>query len=350
MAVLYVVEQGSILVKKGELVLVKNTDEVLQSVPVFALEQLVLFGNVSLTPSLRNLLLKNQVDTVFMSRSGRFCGRLTSFSGSNIQLRQQQFRKCDDPEFVLATSRRFVEGKLSNSLALLRRHQRRLQDPELARALIRIRKRIDSLDADAHTLDQVRGFEGDGSAAYFNGLSRAIKQTQFRFSKRTRRPPRDPFNALLSFGYTMLLGTVMTAIHTVGLEPHLGFLHAPENGKPSIGLDLMEEFRPILVDALALRSVNRRQFEVTDFEYRTVDGLPEALGEVEDLTPADYPVLLGRLSIRKWLALYNRELEQKHTYPRFGRKLTFRQIITEQARLLARHIKEEEPYRPFLIP
>ena len=333
--------------KDNDRIQVKKEDQLLQTVPIFAIDQIVLFGNVTITASMRNYLLDQSVDTVFLTKRGRFRGRLTSYSGSNIELRQQQFRCCDDESFVLDTGRRFVQGKLENSRTVLRRHQRRLQDDNLARALMRLRAITERLPQ-ALTLDQLRGYEGEAGATYFACLSKVLKQPEFQFSKRTRRPPKDPFNAILSFGYTMLLGTVMTAVQTVGLEPYLGFLHAPSNGKPSIGLDLMEEFRSLLVDALAVRMVNRRQFEVNDFEFREV-----AQGEEEDperaLKPSDYPVLMGRLSIRKWLSVYNQELERKLEYPRYGTKLSMRQIVTEQARLLARHIKGEEEYQSFVV-
>jgi CRISPR-associated protein Cas1 len=345
-------EQGARLVKNHDRIEVKKEEQLLESIPVFALEQIILFGNVALTANLRNFLLDQAVDTVFLTHGGRFRGRLTSYSGSNVALRQQQFRKCDDDSFVLHTARLFVEGKLQNSRTLLRRHQRRLQDQALAQALLRIRNIIGKLPR-AESLDQLRGYEGEAAAVYFGCLSKVLKQPEFHFTKRSRRPPKDPFNAVLSFGYTMLLGTVMAAVQTVGLEPYLGFLHAPSNRKPSVGLDLMEEFRSLLVDALAVRMVNRRQFDINDFEYRDVPALEgqDEDGQNDDkkLSPTDYPVLMGRLSIRKWLAIYNRELERTLEYPRFGNKLTFKQIILEQCRLLARHIKGEEEYQAFSV-
>lgn len=348
MAILYVVEQGAVVMKRGELITISKEGEVLTSVHAFAVEQVILFGRVQLTAPARNFLLERDIDTVFMTRTGRFRGRLSSYSGGNIELRQAQFRYCDKDENLVNLSKRFVAGKLANCRTLLRRHQRRTQSPEVERALMRLRQGLATLDQ-ALTLDEVRGYEGNGSANYFGCLNDLIKQPGFSFNKRTRRPPRDPFNALLSFGYTMLLGTVMTAVQVVGLEPYLGALHSPSRGRPSVGLDLMEEFRPILVDALAIRAVNRRQFLADEFEYSETAAEHIEFEEGETPPATEYPVLLGRLGIKKWIALYEEQLRSRIEYPRYGNRLTFAQIITEQARLLARHFQGEEEYQPFLV-
>lgn len=348
MAVLYVVEQGAVISKRGDVLVVSREHETLRSVPAFALDQLVVFGRVQLTAPVRDYLLEREIDTVFMTRSGRFRGRLTSYTGGNIELRQAQFRRCEDQDFLVDLGQRFVEGKLSNCRAVLRRHQRRLQNAEVERGLLRLRKTLGLLER-ATTLDEVRGYEGDGSASYFGCVSHLLRQPGFEFARRSRRPPLDPFNALLSFGYTMLLGTVMTAVYLVGLEPYLGALHTPTKGRPSMGLDLMEEFRPLLVDAVAIRAVNRRQFLPEEFEYHAEAGPALPFVDGESPSPSEYPVLLGRLGIKKWIALYEEQLQAQIEYPRYGCRLTFSQIIIEQARLLARHFLGEEPYLAFAV-
>ncbi len=334
--------------KRGELISIAKEGETLTTVHAFALEQLILFGRVQLTAPARDFLLDRQIDTVFMTRTGRFRGRLSSYSGGNIELRQAQFRFCDQDDRLVDLGKRFVTGKLSNCRTLLRRHQRRAQSPEVERALLRLRQGLATLEC-ASTLDEVRGYEGDGSATYFGSLNHLIKQPGFEFRRRTRRPPRDPINALLSFGYTMLLGTVMTAVQVVGLEPYLGALHAPSRGRPSIGLDLMEEFRPILVDALVIRAVNRRQFLPEEFEYSDAATDEAEFEDGESPSSAEYPVLLGRLGIKKWIALYEEQLRAQIDYPRYGCRLSFGQIVTEQARMLARHFLGEEEYQSFVV-
>lgn len=348
MAVLHVVEQGAVIAKRGDVLIVSKERETLLSIQAFAVDQVIVFGRVQITSPARDFLLERQIDTVFMSRTGRFRGRLSAYSGGNIILRQNQFRQCEDERFLLALGTRFVAGKLSNCRAVLRRHQRRSQSDEVERALLRIRRTLATLDK-AESLDQLRGHEGDGSAAYFGSLAHLIRQPGFEFRRRSRRPPLDPFNALLSFGYTMLLGTVMTAVQVVGLEPFLGALHAPAQGRPSVGLDLMEEFRPILVDALAIRAVNRRQFVPEEFEYAEDPHFAGGFEEGEKPEVSDYPVLLGRLGIKKWIALYQQQLATQVEYPRYSCKLTYAQVITEQARLLARHFMGDEEYYSFVV-
>lgn len=348
MAVLHVVEQGAVIGKRGEVLVVSKERETLLTIQAFAVEQVIVFGRVQITSPARDFLLERNIDTVFMTRTGRFRGRMSAYSGGNILLRQNQFRQCDDQQFLLALGRQFVQGKLQNCRALLRRHQRRAPHPEIERSLLRLRRVLEKLEQ-AETLDQLRGYEGDGSAAYFGCLNHLIRQPGFEFHKRTRRPPLDPFNALLSFGYTMLLGTVMTAVQVVGLEPFLGALHAPAQGRPSIGLDLMEEFRPLLVDALAVRAVNKRQFLPEEFEYASDPNFAGEFQDGENPPISDYPVLLGRLGIKKWIAIYQQQLLTPIEYPRYNCRLTYAQIITEQARLLARHFLQEESYYPFTV-
>ncbi len=348
MAVLYVVEQGAILSKKGERLVIRKGNEVLEAVPIFALDQVVVFGNAQVSAPARNLLLDRGIDTVFLTPGGRFRGRLSSYSGGNIELRRAQFQRCAQDEFLVDLGRRIVVGKLTNARTLLQRYQRRLQCRQVEQALVRMRATLSRLDR-AENLDQLRGCEGEGSAAYFGCFGELLANSDFFFKGRNRRPPRDPMNALLSFGYTSLLGTVLTAVQVVGLDPFLGALHAPARGRPSVALDLMEEFRSLLVDAVAIRAANRRQLRPEEFVYRPEVEPPEGLGELEELTPQDYPVLLGRVSIKKWIALYEEQLQTRIHYERYGCRLTYQQVVTEQARLLARHFMGEEEYVAFTV-
>lgn len=347
MAVLYVTEQGAVVHRQGRRLVVRKLGHVLEWVHTFRLEQLVLFGNVQLTAQAIAFLLQEGIDTVFMGTGGKYRGRLVSGDGKNVALRQTQFRRAEDTAFQLDLARRFVRGKLQNSCALLRRHQRRVRRPEVESALHRVRHSLAKLDSSA-TLDEVRGREGAGAAAYFAAFPQLIAQEGFPFGGRTRRPPRDAVNALLSFGYTMLLGTVTTAVQVVGLDPFLGSLHTPENGKPSMVLDLMEEFRPLLVDAGVLRVINRRQMLPEDFLYQEDVELPPEIAGDEPPPREEYPVLMRPESIRKWILAYEQSLRQRLLYPPLSAQLTYRQIVLEQARLLARHIQGDKTYEPFV--
>lgn len=347
MSVLYVTEQGTTVHKLGRRLVVRKLGRVLETIHTYNLEQVILFGNVQLTAQAIGYLLGEGIDTVFMGLGGRYKGRLVSGDGKNIALRRQQFRRAEDEQFVLEIARRFVRGKLANSRAILRRHQRQRPHEDIESALLRINHSVRGLDS-SKTLDEIRGREGAGAAAYFGCFPRLILAEGFPFGGRSRRPPKDAPNALLSFGYTMLLGTVTTAIQVVGLDPFLGSLHAMENGKPSLVLDLMEEFRPLLVDAAVLRSINRRQIVPGDFLYQEDVELPAELQDDEPPPRDDYPVLLRPESIRKWILLYEQTLRQRILYPPLGTQVTWRQVVLEQARRLARHIQGQEQYESFV--
>ena len=295
-------------------------------------------------------LLESGVDTVFLSTAGKFRGRLVSGEGKNVELRRAQFAHLDDEPFLLDLAQRFVRGKVQNSRSVMRRQQRDLQDPDLESALIRMRHVVSRLDS-TQTLDELRGWEGTAAAMWFACFPKMVKVDGFPFGGRTRRPPKDALNALLSFGYTMLEGTVTTAAQTVGLDIFVGHLHSVANGKPSLVLDLMEEFRPVLVDATVLRAVNRRQITPADFVYQHELELPEGVGsgEGQEVKREDYPVLMRHEGMRKFILLYEAALRQRITYPRSGTNLTWRAVCLEQARLLARHIKGEEPYESFVV-
>jgi CRISPR-associated protein Cas1 len=344
--VLYLTEQGAIVHKNGNRLIVRKLGEEIHSVLAFQVEQVMAFGNIQLTAPAVHYLLQQGIDTVFLSQGGRFRGRLQSFEGKNILLRRAQFRQSEEADFLLKLSQAFAHGKISNCRSLLRRHQQKLQDSLVEQTLVRLKGSLQRL-ARCKSVDEVRGVEGNAAAMYFDCFRLMLNNPELPFRGRSRRPPRDPPNAALSFCYGMLLGTVTTVLQTVGLDPYLGALHTPDNGKPSLVLDLMEEFRPLLCDSLVVAAINRRQLTADDFRYQETAPLPPGLeGEVE-LQPDDYPVLLQRESIKKMIMLYENALSRTVTYPRLGNNISYRQVCLEQARLLARHYQGQEEYVAF---
>ncbi|MGB9698109.1 MAG: CRISPR-associated endonuclease Cas1 [Thermodesulfobacteriota bacterium] len=348
MACLYVIEQGAEVTKQGNRLIVRKFGTELQSVPAFKVDQLILMGNIQITSQAIKFLLTEGIDTVFLTINGKYRGRLVSTFSKNIDLRRMQFKKLEENSFVLDLAKKFVWGKLSNYRILLRRYQKEIQKEEVEKAIHSLRRLIEKV-ADAPDLDSLRGIEGSGSALYFSALGHLLKSPEFRFEKRTRRPPRDPVNVLLSFGYTLLGNTIQSFIDLSGLDPYLGALHSPDYGRPSLALDLMEEFRPILVDTVMLRVVNTKAITMKDF-YAPEDAppLPEE-GELEDIAPTDYPILLTYEGTKKWITMYEKRLEELVFYPPTEQRLTYRQICEQQVRLLIRHLKEEDYYQPFLM-
>lgn len=348
MSILYVTEQGAALVKRGNRLVVEKQGQTVQWVHAFRVEQVVLLGHISLTPGVTAFLLEQGIDTVFLSYYGRYRGRLISQWGKNIDLRRRQFDQLGQPHTSLALARRYVQGKLANCRALLRRQNQESQDPEVTQVVHQLR-RLGNKVAAAENLEALMGVEGAGAAAYFGVLGRLLRTPDITFTGRNRRPPRDPMNVLLSLGYTLLANAVQTQVQVTGLDPYLGSLHQVEYGRPSLVLDLMEEWRPVLVDALVLSLINRRIIRPTDF-YRPEDREPAAFDFAEDeVAQEGYPILLAHTGMKKFIRAFEERLQQKVLYLPLGQRLSYRRIILEQVRLLVRHLQGEEEYQPFLI-
>ncbi|MHC1588000.1 MAG: CRISPR-associated endonuclease Cas1 [Candidatus Syntropharchaeia archaeon] len=345
---MYIVDQGTVLRKKGNRLVVEKKGEVVSWVHAHKIEQVVLLGNIFVSPSAVNYLLKHGIDTVFLSFSGKYQGRLVAQFGKNVLLRQAQFNRLSDPAVQLELAQSYVFGKLQNSRTLLRRHNQDLQLPQITEALHAMRRLIERVKT-TKDLDTLRGIEGKGTAIYFQGFRHAIKAPDMSFGTRSRRPPRDAVNVLLSFGYTLLANTIQTAAAMVGFDPYLGCLHSIDYGRPSMVLDLMEEFRPVLVDSLVLRVVNKRIITPRDFFYQEDAQVPPEGEELEELDRSDYPILLSHQGMKKFITHYETRLNERALYPLRGQILTYRQICIEQARLLARHLKGEDTYKPFLM-
>jgi CRISPR-associated protein Cas1 len=244
MTALYLTEQGAVLRRIGERLVVTKDREVLEDVPIIHVGQVVVMGNIQLTTPVVALLLQRDIDVVFLSSRGKFRGRLMTTGSKFAQLRHRQLRLMDDEKAVLNVARELVAAKLTNQAHLLERLGARGAAREIVRDVQKARR--------ASTLDGLRGHEGAAGARYFAALKRLVP-AQWGFTKRIYHPPTDPVNALLSLGYTLLLKDTTAAVQLVGLDPFLGFFHAIDYGRPSLSLDLMEPFRP-MVDRLVMGS------------------------------------------------------------------------------------------------
>jgi len=362
MAVAYVIEQNTTVNREGERLLIRKEGEVLHALHIFKIEQLVLFGNVFITPAALAYLLEKGIDTVFLSKNGRYRGRLQPALSKNITLRCEQFKKLMDPDFCLKTAREIVNGKLANLRTVLLRLNRTRPGLNLEDEILGLKKLQRSL-SDSDNLESVRGYEGRGAVLYFKGLAGGIIDKRLHFSKRVRRPPTDPVNALLSLGYTLLFNTVMAAVSMIGFDPYLGCLHAVDYGRPSLALDLIEEWRPIIIDTLVLSVFNLRVLTVEDFtvgkdiedleDNTTSDPLEEMESEPQQtspLNPNELPVKLTDAGFRKFITQFERKMAEKIIHPLNGQQLSYRDCIREQVRYFARYIRgEEENYQPLLL-
>lgn len=319
---LYVVQQNTKLRLSNRRVQVEKDDpaggpaEVLVSLPLGQVSQVVLFGNVGLTTPLIDALLAEEREVVFLTQRGEFRGRLSGSITPHVPLRKAQYHALDRPEVCLGLARGFAAAKLSHQRALLMRHNRELEDPAVGEAIEQIGAALEGVRRKAG-LPSLRGLEGSATAAYFSGLRRFFGP-EWNFQDRNRRPPADPVNVLLSFGYTLMAQAANAAVQTVGLDPYAGFLHEVAYNRPALALDLMEEFRPV-VDGIVLWCCRGGQLTPEDFSPG----------------PAERPVVLSERGAKRFVSAYEERMEMRFTHPIRGEKLTMRQCLIEQARQLA---------------
>jgi len=267
---LYVTTPGAFLGQKGETVRVSFEQEELIRVPVHNLEGIVCLGAASMSPHAMRLCAENGVSVSFLSEYGRFYARVQGPVSGNVLLRREQYRRADDAPAAAAIARTIVTAKILNSRSVLQRGARDHHDEnargQLKTAAARLARSLEDLGAEL-PCEQVRGCEGEAARTYFGVFDHLItaQKNDFYFRERSRRPPLDNVNALLSFIYTLLVHDVTSALESVGLDPAVGYLHAVRPGRPSLALDLMEELRPYLADRLALSLVNRQQLNKKDF-------------------------------------------------------------------------------------
>lgn len=349
MTSIYIREQGARVGRRGERLQVSKEGRVIEEFPIAQVDQLALFGNVQLTTQAVAMLLTSDIDVVFLSLYGKFRGRLSGLYNKNAHLRHNQLVKMADDAFSLVVARAIVDGKIHNQRTILQRqagrtaslhdrasgHRAQPADPRLFQRGLAGMQEMQRAARNATNLDSLRGYEGRAGAWYFEAV-RSLLAPEWEFKRREYYPPPDPFNALISFGYSLLLKDVFAAVELVGLDPYLGFFHAIDYGRPSMALDLMEEWRPVVVDALALALVNRRQLQPESFQ-RT--GNPRR------------PIELGEDGVRLVIAAYEERLESELYHPAQGPggQTTLRRAIGLQVRqiaqLLSGKVQRYEPYR-----
>lgn len=333
MPVLYLIEQGTTLHKKGDVFTVTQKGELLQEIRAIEVEQIIVLGNIDLTTPAINYILRQGIDCVFCNSYGRYHGRLISNESKLGILRLHQVETVLQPAKKLEIARAFVRGKLHNQSTMIKRFQRELDLPELALTIERIETILNKLDK-CPDVNALLGQEGFASASYYASFRNILKQ-DMGFASRLRRPPPDPVNSLLSFGYTLLVYNIQSAVSTVGLDPFIGFLHSNEQSRPNLVLDLMEEFRPIIVDSLVLWLVNTRVMTEENFTR------PSSPGKMVAITPE---------GLKKFIHHYEQRVQSEIYHPRTNGKTSYRRCFELQARELAQAIMEPEyNYKSFLV-
>jgi CRISPR-associated protein Cas1 len=333
---LYVTTQGTYLGREGTNVVVRVEKETRLRVPIHNLGGIVCFGNVSCSPFVMGLCGEEGVGIAFLTNNGRFLARVLGPQSGNVLLRRAQHRMTSDPAAAAAHARLAITAKVANARTVLQRTRRDHPDRLLPEPIGTVVDKLAVLLREilrATSLDHLRGLEGEAARAYFLAFDAMILQQKqdFFFHERSRRPPMDNINALLSFLYALLTNDVVSACEAVGLDPQMGFLHADRAGRPSLALDLVEELRPVIADRLALSLVNRQQVKGGGFTHRETGAV-----EMDDAT---------RKTV---LVAYQKRKEEELVHPFLKEKITVGLLPHVQARLLARWLRGDlDAYPPF---
>lgn len=381
--VVYIKTQGARVIKEGRHLLVKKGMDTYHTLFTYKLDQIVIFGNVEITHSALAQILRHGIDLIFLTFNGRYLGRIASPEARNVYLRKRQWHLLNDDAFGIKIAKAVVTGKLTNMATLLMRIKR-TKGVNLPAQKAREIQDIIRLLEKAESVDSTRGYEGKGSALYFQGFPFGFVD-DWGFTRRVRRPPTDPVNSVLSLLYTFLMNRVYSAVRVAGLDPYPGFLHSIDYGRYSLVLDLMEEFRPIIADTLALSLFNLKILGKDDF-YREVpdEGIPSSgqdtvadvtkdpigliSGSEEEVKVFDlpeqrieaksgreistgkYPVKLKDYAFTRVIDAFEKKLTTEFYYPPAERRLTYADALIYQAGHFRKVIEGEvDIYQPLLL-
>jgi len=334
--VLYVTASDAYLALEGENIVIKNKEQITMRLPLHNLENIVCFNYLGASPALLGACAERQIGLCFLSPSGRFLARIEGSVKGNVLLRKKQYALSEDKKESIKIARSMLIGKISNCRKVI---ERAVRDHGAVLNVERIRKVSGMIKGQmvavstGRTIEDLSGFEGSAAKAYFEVLDDLILQQKedFYFKERSRRPPLDNFNALLSFLYTLLTHEVSSALETVGLDPYVGFLHQDRPGRPSLALDLMEELRPVFADRMAISLVNRRQITGKGFEKKESGG-----------------ILMDNETRKKVIKEWQDRKKEQVIHPFLKEKINFGLLPYAQALLLSRYLRGDlDAYPPF---
>lgn len=334
--VLYITNENYYLSRERENIVIRDDEKVIRRFPIHIFEGIVCFNYTGVSPSLIQLCNENRISITFLSPNGRFQGKFIGLTNGNVLLRREQYRIADDDR-SLEIAKNCIEAKIINSRNVfmrLRRDHANINH-EVVTGLIDYFKIQAKTIRHCSNKDRLRGIEGDVARNYFQNFDELIlsQKENFKFVLRSRRPPLNRVNAMLSFLYSMLTYEVQSALETVGLDSYVGFFHTDRPGRPGLALDLMEELRSYLVDRLVITMINRNQISATDFEEKE-----------------NQAVLLNDKGREKILNQWQQRKQQEITHPFIKEKMPIGLLPYVQAQLLARYIRGDlEAYFPFIL-
>ena len=334
MSNLYVYEQGAVLGYKENRLIITYSKDDFKSIPVENIDNIIIFGGIQVsTACIQQLLLKG-IPLTWLSKNGSYFGRLESTSHINIDRQRMQFRKSDDEKFSLEISKKFIKGKFTNQRTILMRANKILKNSDMSDIILKMSVYSKKID-EAKTIEELMGVEGFYAKMYYQGINYIIDK-EYSFKQRTRRPPKDPFNAVLSFGYTLLHYEIFTMLVSKGLNPYAAFLHSDRHKHPALCSDLMEEWRPILVDSLAISLLNNGKLLKKNFTYNDENG----------------GVYLDKEGCRKFTENFEKRLRQEVGYvEEVAYKMSFRRIIEHQVMQIIKCMEDNSPekYKAILV-
>ncbi len=330
MANLYLTEQGSVLRKTGNRLIVHKDDEILLDIQCSKIDAVLIFGNVQFTTQAVYELFEHGIEMALLTRTGRLVGQITSPFTKNIELRVEQFKKHQDTAFRLRLSKAVVKGKLTNCLNFVKAFSYNHPETNFKGGIIGLEASIKSIEG-INTTASLRGIEGNAARVYFESFGKMVLGG-FEFPGRKKHPSTDPVNALLSFEYTLVFNEISSLLDGLGFDPYLGYYHEVEYGRASLACDIQEEFRPV-IDRFALYLINNRMLNKEDFYDN----------------PRDASMYLKREAMKKYFAEYEKYMNREFRHNESGQNTTIRKCFRIQAEKLAWFIKDADIYTPFAL-
>lgn len=335
---LYITNPDAYVSRDGENVVIKvNNAEVLRR-PIHILEGIVCFNYVGISPKLMSLCVENNIGVAFVDEYGKFMARVNGKVRGNVLLRRTQYRYADDKDKSLAIAKNFIIGKIVNCKSVISRairdHSSSVDIENMKYTLEKLSSALENINK-ASNGDELRGIEGEAARTYFSSFNNLILQQkeEFQFTERSRRPPKDYLNAMLSYAYTLLAYEMESALETVGLDPYVGFLHTDRPGRVSLALDMIEELRPYMAERFVISLINRKQISSKGFIVKESGG-----------------IIMDKDTKNIFLTAWQKRKQEEITHPFLNEKIEIGLLPYAQAMLMARFLRNDlESYPPFFM-
>lgn len=334
MSNIYVYEQGSIITINENRLIITKVNKEIESIPIELIDGVMIFGNIQVSTQSIHKLLSKGINITYLSKKGYNFGRLENSNKVNIERQRLQFKKSEDIFYSLEISKKFIEGKIRNQRTVLLRANKQLKNKEIKEKIELMKRYIAKIEY-VDDIESLMGMEGFCAKIYFDSLNYILNE-EYRFKNRSKRPPRDPFNSIISFGYALLYNEVFNILGSKGLNPYVAFLHKDRNKHAALCSDIMEEFRPILIDTLSIYLLNNDKIIKEDFIFNVKNN----------------SVLLNKDGVSKVVSEFEKRILQKVSYVKeINYKMNFREIIEYQISLLINSLMQDNPkiYKPVLI-